>query len=56
MAFNLDSTFTLGSSLFNAVNLTKNSDLDKYSYSEYGIGLDVQRLFSLSDVSEIIKM
>ena len=56
MAFNLDCTFTLESSLFDAIKLTKNSDLDKYSYPEYGIGLDVQRLFSLSDVSKIIKM
>ena len=30
--------FTLGNSLFGAVKLTKNSDFDKYKYSEYGIG------------------
>ena len=27
----------LGNYLFSAVKLTKNTDFDKYSYSEYGI-------------------
>ena len=30
--------FTLGNSLFGAVKLTKNTAIDKYSYSGYGIG------------------
>ena len=41
----------LGNSLFGAVNLTKNFDLDKYKYSGYGIGFDAGTSFSLSDGS-----
>ena len=43
--------FTLGSSLFEAVKLTKNADSDKYKYSGYGIGFDASGSFSLSDGS-----
>ena len=31
---------TLKNCLFGAVTLTKNSDIDKYGYSGYGIGFD----------------
>ena len=44
-----DNKFVLLNSLFGAVKLTKNSDLDKYSYSGYGIGFDSHGTFSLSD-------
>ena len=36
----LNADFTLKSCLFRAVKFTKNTDLDKYSYSGYGIGFD----------------
>ena len=36
---------------FGAVKLTKNVDPDKYKYSDYGIGFDASRRFSLSDDS-----
>ena len=35
-----DSSVTLQNSLFGAVKLTKNTDVDKYKYSGYGIGFD----------------
>ena len=35
--------------LFGAVILTKNADIDKYSYSGYGIGFDRKRRFSFPD-------
>ena len=37
---------TLKSSLFSAVTLTKNADIDKYMYSSYGIGFDRKGSFS----------
>ena len=37
---NFNADFTLGNCLFGSVNLTKNTDLDKYKYSGYGIGFD----------------
>ena len=40
--------FALGNSLFGAVNLTKNSDPDKYSYFGYGKGFNARGSFSLS--------
>ena len=43
--------FTLGNSLFEAVNLNKNGGYEKYPYSRYGIGLDAHGFFSLSDGS-----
>ena len=39
---------TLENSLFGAVRLTKNADIDKYHYSGYGIGFDRRGSFSLS--------
>ena len=37
---------TLKNSLFGAVTLTKNTDIDKYGYSGYGIGFDRRSSFS----------
>ena len=41
-----DSGVTLENCLFGAVKLTKNSDIDKYKYSGYGIGFDSRGTFS----------
>ena len=38
--------FTLKNSLFGAVTLMKNADIDKYGYSGYGIGFDRRSRFS----------
>ena len=35
--------------MFGAVKFTKNSDIDKYKYSGYGIGFDRKRKFSLGN-------
>ena len=46
--FYADDCFALRNSLFGAVKVTKNADLDKYpNYFGYGISLDVHRTFSL---------
>ena len=37
---------TLKNCLFGAVTLTKNTDIDKYRYSGYGIGFDRRSSFS----------
>ena len=37
---------TLKNCLFDAVTLTKNTDVDKYKYSGYGIGFDRRSSFS----------
>ena len=37
---------TLKDSLFGAVTLTKNGDIDKYGFSGYGIGFDRRGSFS----------
>ena len=37
---------TLKNCLFGAVILTKNADIDKYGYSDYGIGFDRKSSFS----------
>ena len=37
--------------MFGAVKLTKNADPDKYKYSGYGIGFDLQSEFLLPDGS-----
>ena len=37
---------TLKNFLFGAVTLTKNTDIDKYGYSGYGIGFDRRSSFS----------
>ena len=36
---------TLGNSLFDAVKLVKNTDIDKYKYSGYRIGFDTKGTF-----------
>ena len=36
----LNTVSTLGNCLFGAVELTKNTDPDKYKYSRYGMGFD----------------
>ena len=41
-----DSSVTLQNYLFGAVKLTKNTDIDKYKYSGYGIGFDSRGSFS----------
>ena len=41
-----DSAPTIKNSLFGAVNLTKNADIDNYKYSGYRIGLDRRSSFS----------
>ena len=46
MAKDLNIDFNLKSCLFGAVKLIKNTDLDKYSYSGYGIGFDSRSLSS----------
>ena len=38
---------TLKIYLFGAVTLTKNTDIDKYRYSDYGIGFDRRSSFSI---------
>ena len=43
---------TLEHYFFGAIKLTINADPDKYKYSSYGIGLDANGSFSLSDGSE----
>ena len=48
MTINPYSKFALLNSLFGAVNLTKDGDPDKNSYSGYGIGFDTCGTFSLS--------
>ena len=45
----LNANFTPGNCLFGAVELTKNADPDKYSYSGYGIGFESRSKFSLPD-------
>ena len=39
---------TLKNCLFGAVTLTKNTDIDKYGYSSYGIGFDKRSTFFIS--------
>ena len=43
--------FKFKNCLFGDVELTKNTDADKYSYSGYGIGFDTRIEFSLPDGS-----
>ena len=46
---NYNADFTLENCLFGAVKLTKNADVDKYKYFEYGIRFDGKRFFSVSN-------
>ena len=41
--------------LFDAVTLTKNSDIDKYGYFGYGIGFDRSEVFHFQ-VVDMVKM
>ena len=45
----LNAYFTLQYYLFGAVELTKNPDPDKYSYSRYGIGFDTRSFILIVD-------
>ena len=47
----LNTNFTLGGCFFGGIKLTKNADPVKYSYSSYGIGIDIQIEYSLRDGS-----
>ena len=46
---NLNTYFTLGNCLLASGKLIKNPDLDKYKYSNYGIGFDSRSEFLLPD-------
>ena len=46
---------TLKNCLFGAVTLTKNSDIDTYEYSGYGIGFDGRGIFYFQ-VVDMVKM
>ena len=48
---NLNTYFTLGNCLFEAVKLTSNADPDRYGCSGYGNGFDARSQFSRSDSS-----
>ena len=45
----------LGNSLFGAVKITKNVDFDQYKYYGYGVGFDINGIFSLSNGTELGK-
>ena len=47
----LNTDFTLGNCLFGSAKLTKNSYLDKYRYTGYGIGFDSCSEFLFTDGS-----
>ena len=47
--YNISSYPTLEKCLFGAVSLTKNTDIDQYKYSGYGIGFDRHGEFSFSN-------
>ena len=47
--YSISSYPILENCLFGAVSLTKNSDIDKYKYSGYGIGFDIQGVFSFGN-------
>ena len=52
---NRDSNLTIEKTLFGAVSLTKNADVDKYKYSGYGIAFDRNGSFSFP-VGDMVKM
>ena len=47
--FNISSYPTLENFLFGAVKIKRNSDIDQYKYSGYGIGLDRKGFFSFGN-------
>ena len=54
-SYDISSYPTLENCLIGTVTLTKNADIDKYKYSEYGIGYDRKRFFHIL-VVELLKM
>ena len=48
---NLNTDYTLRNCLFGSVKLTKNTDLDKYKYTDYRIGFDSRSEFLFTDGS-----
>ena len=50
-SINISDYPTLENSLCEAVNLTKNADIDKHKYSGYGIGFDRHGIFSFPDTA-----
>ena len=50
-----DNDPTLKNCLFGAVNLTKNADIEKYKYSDYGIGFDRDQIIHFQ-VVDMVKM
>ena len=53
--FNSSNYPTIENCLFGSVKLTKNSDIDKYGYSGYGIGFDRKGFFHIL-LEELVKM
>ena len=51
LAYKQGAASSLGNLLFGAVQLTKNSEFNKYRYSGYGIGVVARGSFLLSDGS-----
>ena len=47
--FDISSYPTLENRLFGAIKLTKNTDIDKYGFSSYGIGFDRPGSFSFGN-------
>ena len=57
--FSISSYPTLENCLFGEVSLTKNADIDKYTYSGYGIGFDRHPMvldFFDTLVAELVEM
>ena len=52
MSFTVNQDFTLANSLFEAVTLTANDDIDNYKYFDYNIVFDANGSFLFSDGSE----
>ena len=50
-----DNDPTLKNCLFGAITLTKNTDIEKYEYSGYGIGFDRRSSFHFQ-VVDLVKM
>ena len=53
--FNSSNYPTIENCLFGSVKLTKNSDIDKYGYSGYGIGFDRKGFFHIL-LEELVEM
>ena len=49
LTFTSQSSFSLKNSLFGEVKITKNADISKYKYSEYGIGFNLKGSFLHAD-------